>query len=350
MRRDILFLVRGIPEDRRLHARHFFMAKPSNVFNRQIFELAKILPELRHFIEERPEENLICAGFRNEHKGESETIEKAWSALGNIIDGFAFTIDGRLPEVCPVILVRESDAPHAKVMTYRSGGWAHFHPNTPDSAAKWQERELKLFGRLLTFFDIVAGGDPKYKNDLGFQVGYSAKMFRCGGQAKNFGVEYLCKFSALEGLVCGAEKEGKEKLLKERLARLFAKSPRDVKKDVKRLWKLRCEASHQAKAFYDEEIPDSNQLQTETVLIEYFLTGVLVFALDQVENAKSVAELWTMLPGYTLPDYALFERPADMPKLPIMNMVRDTKLYWRDAGLLVDMVYKQFLPEPKGGK
>jgi hypothetical protein len=347
MRRDILFLVRGIPEERRLHARHFFMAKPTDVFTGQVFELAGILPELRRFLEERPEEKLICAGFRNDHKEEPQAIEKAWSALGNIIDGFAFTIEGRLPEVCPIVLVREGETPPAKVLNYRHGGWAHFHPHTPELAAKWKERELKLSTRLLTFFDIVAGGDPKYKNDLGFQVGYSAKMFRCGAQAKNFGVEYLCKFSALEGLVCGAEKDGKEKLLKERLSQLFSKSPRDVKKDVRRLWRLRCEASHQAKAFYDDAIPDSNLLQAETVLIEYFLTGVLVFALDQVENAQSVADLWGMLPGYVLPDYALLERPADMPKLPFTNMIRDTKLFWKDAGLLIDMVYQQFLQGPK---
>jgi hypothetical protein len=341
MRRDIIFLVRGIPTTRLLRNERFFMAPPGKLLETRLAELSKVVPRLRRFLEEQAGVGVVCAGFRNDHKDESLALEKAWNALAAIIDGFAFVNEGPLLEVCPVIQVREGNAAESQIKIYGgSGGWAHFHPGSSESAVKWREREFNLFTKLLTFFSITAGAHPKYKNDLGKQIGYSAKMFRCGIQANNFGVEYLCKFSALEGLVCGGKRHGKKELLKARLKQLFAGSTRNVGHDVERLWSLRCKASHQARAFYDEDVPGSNSLLMEICNIEYLLTGVLVFALDHAEQAKHVEALWSRLSGYSLPDYVLLERPADMPKLPYTNVVLFTPHKCEGAGASIDAFYK----------
>jgi hypothetical protein len=320
------------------------MAPPGKLLENHFLELSKSVPQLRWFLEEQPGVGVVCAGFRNDYKEESRALEKAWNALAAIIDGFAFINEGPLPEVCPVIQLREGNAAETQIKIYGgSGGWAHFHSGTPDSATKWREREFNLFTRLLTFFSITAGANPKYKNELGRQIGYSAKMFRCGIQANNFGVEFLCKFSALEGLVCGGTRRGKKELIKQRLKQLFAGGKRNVGRDVERLWGLRCKASHQARAFYDEDVPGSNSLLMEIVNIEYLLTGVLVFALDHAEQAKTVEALWSGLSGYALADYALLERPVDMPKLPYTNVVLFTPHKCEGAGAAIDAFYRPSL-------
>ena len=152
-------------------------------------------------------------------------------------------------------------------------------------------------------------------------------------------MEYLCKFSALEGLVCGPARNKKERLLTTRLKALFAPSARNVPADVAALWDMRCEASHQAKAFHDDSVPDSKPIQLSIVTLEYYLTGVLVFTLDHVGQVTSIDELWSMQQKYKLPDYALLERPQDMPKIPILNFLVETKLWANNAGVMTDVIY-----------
>jgi hypothetical protein len=105
------------------------------------------------------------------------------------------------------------------------------------------------------------------------------------------------------------------------------------------LWELRCEASHQAKTFYDSDVPGSKIIQSEIILVEYYLLGVLIFALDHLEMANTVDELWSAAQGYSLPEYALCERPADMPKLQILNFLIETRLKATGAGARIDAVY-----------
>lgn len=317
----------------------FFMAPLETGFETLLRADAQKIPTLKLFLDEQPKAKLFCVGFRNDLADEASAVEKAWKHLTGILDGFAVAMDQSLPEVCGLIHIREEDAEHARLKIYDSAGWACFHGKTAKSQSDWKERQVKLRDRLLVFSDLVAAGDPKYRNDLCYQLRYSAKMYRCGVASKSYGVEFLCKFSALEGLVCGAAKSHKERLLKSRLKSLFARSSRNVEHDILALWELRCEASHQARAFHDDDIPGSNPIQLSIVTIEYYLTGVFVFSMDHVGHVTTVDDLWSKQPGYLLPDYALSERPQDMPKLPIVNFLVDTRLWANKAGQMIDAVY-----------
>ncbi|HZR18703.1 MAG TPA: hypothetical protein VFE51_15530 [Verrucomicrobiae bacterium] len=339
MQRDIVFFVRGIPKDRLVqNPGVFFMAPIVQPLHSQIYEGAANIPILQKFFGKTI--GVVAVDFRNDFEDERTAVYQAWRRLLGICDGLNLIVDAFQPDVCQVIKLREANAPGAKLMRYVAETWIHFHRDGSDSPKKWTASRDALFNRLCTFFDLVASGSPKYKTELGYQIAISAKMFRCGSESKSFGVEFLCKFSALEGLVCGPIQSEKHKILKERLGLLFHGSGSAVAADISRLWMLRCEASHQAKAFYDEDMPDSKVPQCEIVALERFFTGVLVFALDHLEDVQKISSLWSRVGSYTLPEYARMERPADMQKLAMLNFLEPTPWQWQDAGALIDATHE----------
>jgi hypothetical protein len=109
--------------------------------------------------------------------------------------------------------------------------------------------------------------------------------------------------------------------------------------DLGRLWDLRCVASHQANAFYFEDIPGSTSPEGQTGLVEYLFAGSLVFALDKIGNVATVDELWAAVGGYDLPDHALLERPSDMRKFPVQGALKITNLTLKGAGTWIDEAY-----------
>lgn len=115
---------------------------------------------------------------------------------------------------------------------------------------EWRDRNKLVADYILGFVNSVAFTDAP--NDLTKQLAYSIKMFRCGIGCGSSGIEYLCKFSALEGLVCGPAKSDKAGLLKNRLSALAQSSWPKIATDIQRMWEERCEASHQALAFKPE--------------------------------------------------------------------------------------------------
>ena len=108
------------------------MAPPGKLLETRLLELSKSVPQLRRFLEEQPGVGVVCAGFRNDYKEESRSLEKAWNALAAIIDGFAFINEGPLPEICPVIQVREGNEAETQIKIYggsgRLGPFSFRHP------------------------------------------------------------------------------------------------------------------------------------------------------------------------------------------------------------------------------
>ena len=197
----------------------------------------------------------------------------------------------------------------------------------------WEERNAKLLDRLLVFFDVVATNDLQFDTELANQIGLSAKMFRHGKMAGSYGINYLCAFTALEGLVCGPREFGHGKLLEQRLSTLF-RYKNHVVSEVKKLWRFRCEASHQGKAF-----DDNFSVLIEPV--EKLMLGTLIFALHHVKIAKTIDELWDKhASSYNLPSEAIVERPPEVFRTAIVSLVGGPKLKWSNVGLLVDQAFK----------
>jgi hypothetical protein len=60
-----------------------------------------------------------------------------------------------------------------------------------------------------SIYYCVSFGKWDSLTELRRQLAYSVKMFRQGIISGDPGIEYLCKFSALEGLVCGSQTKNK---------------------------------------------------------------------------------------------------------------------------------------------
>jgi hypothetical protein len=328
MRRGIVFIVQGIPRDYRVSDPKYFMANPAADVVKALRKDAEKHAHLRNLSQLLAGTDLVFAGFCNELQDQGEAVGAAYERLSGIIDGLSLLLD-ELPRVAEIVLVREEDSPDLKMLGYSDHGWANFLPTKTDSAEAWKRRTQQLRDCLLQFFDLWTAGGPEAATDLGRQIRYSVKMYRHGVQARAWGVEYVCKFSALEGLVCGPATSHKSQLLRQRLPALF-RDP-SLEAQVERLWDLRCDASHQAKAFYSDSFPDAEPLQMHIGLLDQLFTGALVFALDNLQK-QSVPQLWASVASYRMPPYAAQVRPADMHRIPALRLTLDLHLRWPGMG------------------
>jgi hypothetical protein len=222
--------------------------------------------------------------------------------------------------------------------------WAYLHPKDPASAASWRERGEKVFRALNPFFDIASGLHARRDTSLARQLLYSMKMYRHGAATGIYGLEFICKWSGLEGLVCGGEREAKRALLLQRMPALFAAEKAAVEAKMKELWNLRNEAVHEARAFYSEHLDESKLLALETDEVERLFLAVVVFALDHIDRADSVKTLWPFAAGYQLPAFASQKRPDDMPRYAVTNFLLNPHLIGKGFGALIDAAFAQQTP------
>jgi hypothetical protein len=336
MQRDILFIASGIPAELHVQYEHFFMAAIHGDALEFLNNLANCLPDLKQFLSQG-HSSLIFIGVRNDCETQQEAVSQAWQTFNGIVDGYALAPDSTVPAICHIVFVRQCNSPDATVMGYAETGWAELGSDIMDSKRAWDETKRNLFERIRQFIDVATIKDVKHETDLCRQMLYSAKMFRHGSESKIYGINYLCKFSALEGMVCGSERNKKEALLKKRLGLLFRKNGRNIEAEIEALWQQRCEASHQAKAFYFRDDPNSCQLGAYIQAVEYLFRGTIVFALDNIDNMTTVPQLWAEVVNYELPDYATADRPPEFPKWVVNSALIDYKLkrqigFWFDTG------------------
>ena len=109
------------------------------------------------------------------------------------------------------------------------------------------------------------------------------RMFRHGKQSGSWGVEFICKFCALEGLVCGDERFHKQEELKKRLVALFRDSSSEFTGQIAKLWSYRNGAVHTARAFDSGRLKEGAPLGVQIENIEYLFVGALVFAIEQLQ-------------------------------------------------------------------
>ena len=274
--------------------------------------------------------------FRNQHADESDGFSEAYQRLSGILDGYAFLIEEATPEVWPVVLVRQRDEPDAQIKLFDHHGWVMWGSAGGETAQTWKSRRSQLLKRFLAFFDAVAGDDLKFNTEIANQLSLSAKMFRHGRTSAVYGIEFLCKFTALEGLVCGPKRDDHRKLLENRLSTLF-RANTGLAASIKDLWRMRCEASHQGKAF-------SHEFAHMLELLERLNLGVMVFALDHITSLSTIDDLWNRAASYVLPVEATMERPAGTFRMPVVRGMSGIGK-WADAGLFTDAAFIQISAE-----
>jgi hypothetical protein len=149
-----------------------------------------------------------------------------------------------------------------------------------------------ILGHLLPAFDVAAASDLNANNEIAQQLWVSTKMYRHGRTARDNQMQFLSKFTALEGLVCGSRTGGHGHLLKKHLPALFKARLSEARVD--KLWKLRCRASHQGTGSWHDfaaAIPD----------VDILTVGCTIFATDHLGTLKRIDELWKRAHVYQLP-------------------------------------------------
>ena len=248
MQWDVVFILRGYPAEYRFHDRHYFMFPVAEGTVDGFRQLGEKFPVLRAFFGERAAGEFTAVGFRFEAKERDEAHQLAEDHLARLLDGLAALVDHQIPKRGPLLLIRKRDDADAGVFFRGDLTWIYMNPPDPASAETWKRRNEQLFRALFPFFDLAAGVHPRRATSLARQLLYSMKMFREGAEAGIYGIEFICKWCALEGLVCAGE-ERKRQLLCERIPSLFSERERaEVLEAVERLWPLRHDAVHEARA------------------------------------------------------------------------------------------------------
>jgi hypothetical protein len=196
-------------------------------------------------------------------------------------------------------MIREDDDDDAWLCLLFPEQWT-FMDSHDNASRDWADRSEHIFKQLWPFFDVVAGVHARHASPLAEQLAYSLKMYRRGATASEAGVEFICKWSALEGLVSPGDSAIRRTIV-ERLETLFSDRKHDIEPLIAELWKRRNKAVHTARATGAVSPMDS---------IDELFLGVAVFALAHLDRAESLQELWAFASSFDVPSFARQTRPG----------------------------------------
>ncbi|HYE30281.1 MAG TPA: hypothetical protein VEH27_02530 [Methylomirabilota bacterium] len=335
MRRDILFLFTGLGEDRMFGDHNYFFATPDAKLCELFQEGGAHVPELRRFLEQS--RDVRCFGVRTNEPSEMHAVAHGFRILSGMLDGIALAAESSV-RVCPVVFAREKDSPDLHLQIFvDEGGWASIGL-TASFEETWTKRRAAIYERVFKFADLVNGNKPA--SELTDQIRCSSKMYRHGGESRIFGLQFLAKFSAVEGLVCGPALFNHGHLLKTRISCLFRKIP-EVCCTVSDLWNHRCSASHQARAF---EQFGGEHLPALIPTLDLLFSGLFVFAVDLSPRVTTVKDLWGEAARYALPPELLVQHPPNS-RFAVSRADRRTDFKVTNNGRIFDQFFRD-IPEP----
>jgi hypothetical protein len=337
----ISFFAFGISEGHYVRDENYCCAKIGQNAPEGLRSLAQVIPAFGHFLAGRPTELLTAISYKLEAASLKRAVDEALFRINGFLDAYCIIKEVEAPALSPAILVRINRGLDLEAYLVRDSGWAHSHSQEGSEKIVWKEHERKMLDLMLPLFDISSGLTPHKGTELAVQIQHSAKVFRAGVKSENFGIDFLCKFVALEGLVCGQSRERKEKLLKERLGNLFRTGPQ-VAPMINKLWQKRSKAIHKGEFFEHALLPNSYPLQALTDDIHYLFSGTIAFALSNLD-AGTVDELWTRASSFDLPDWLLKPNPSHAHRIAITLWLEDSKKVWTNMGRVTD----QFFPVPE---
>lgn len=220
IRWDVVFLLKNYPTDYRLQGPHFRTVDVGGASVKAVAKATRKTIGASAFFSDTDFTQLRALVFRVYASNQSDAIDLARHRLDALLDGVSLVVDRNLPKVWPFVQIRRDEDPASYLVETRGDDWAYFNAKEESSNIRWEEQQRELFRSLLSFFDIAMSLHPSGNCPLSRQLLYSMKMFRHGAMTGIFGLEYLCKWSALEGMICGGE-QGKKRLLLTRLPMLF---------------------------------------------------------------------------------------------------------------------------------
>jgi len=330
MRRDFVFMVDGVPIELGLRDTNLYFIPIADSFRQELLKLAVKHSDIHRWMT-KTKGNFLVAGFRTDFKTKEEGLDSAYQHLSSILDGYSFFTE-KSPSICPYVQVREGEDSDAswEIIGYHALVRIHSKDGKAEKASA--ERVQQLANRFLSYFNTVPFKHGSPPNELIEQIALSSKMFRHGRSAEAFGIEFLCKFTSLEGLVCGPAAFGKKRLLVERLSKLFRHRSK-IESQINELWGMRCEASHQGKAF-------STKFAVMIGRIDNLMLGTMVFALDHIDKAIKIDDLWQFASNYSLPSEAFDESTKHVAT----RIAGKTEVKWIGVGSLIDSIFSTDWP------
>ena len=317
---NVAFLVRDYPEELRTLGPNHFNCIIGEDFLDPIRKIGRAEHSILDFISSYPATRFIWVGFRVPGDDRLRALEEARHWMDGLVDGASFFGDNLFPEISDFAWVGRAESEDLGLVHYHRQIWIEQVTGADEGREIWKKRNEELRGRVLQFFALALDHHPKSKTPLPTQVRHSMRMFAHGKKTGSWGVEFICKFCALEGLVCGNETYGKAKKLERRLTALFQDDTSEFKDRLTKLWKYRSNAVHTARAFDSGSLDEGAPLGVHLEEVEQLFVGALVFALDKVATIDDVSQLWADVEKYVLPDFAKLRRPRDYPRYAVTDM------------------------------
>lgn len=318
---NVAFLVRHYPVEIAVQGPEFFMVKIGEDFLRAFRDFTKKVCKGEPFVGSFPADQFMWFGVRVRSHEALEAVVQARHRVEGFIDASALTIETTtVARICDIVWLSTAGQTAMRMHEFHYDDWINYVHGGPEDTAAWNARTNELRARLILFYELAADTHSKAQSELGFQLRHSLRMFRYGIESRCFGVEFICKFCALEGLVCGNAKAMKKRLLLDRLGALFRSDP-SAKTLIEEFWNYRSEAVHTAQAFDNGTLDQGAVLGVHIEPLSRIFRAAVVFALDHLHEVGTVDELWSKVSGYAPPSYAIMQRPKGMEQYVTKNML-----------------------------
>jgi len=299
VRWDIVFFLKGYPAKYRFRDVNYFMIP---VMAAELERLAEVerarFGDRELFFGPSKPEVFTAFGFRGEADDQDAAINRALGCLNGFLDGASLFMGHESPRIGPV-LIRKPGDDDARLCLYFAAQWSYFDSHDEQSVA-WEKQATEIYKQVWPFFDVVAGLHARSGTPLAQQLVYSMKMYRRGATTAIDGVEFICKWSALEGMVSDGGSPIRRTMIA-RLEALFTERKTEIECIVNKLWAIRNDVVHEAHA---EGVVDAIQE------VDRFFLGVAVFAIAHLDRANSLGELWAFAADYHLPASAQNTHPG----------------------------------------
>src|ERR1039458_1462030 len=244
------FFVKGIPHSYFIRSpKKLHMVKIGGSALHGIEQLKQKHPSFADFFLNPDKWGVTLVAVRAKSHSESDAVEEAWCLLEQIRDGMALVLD-MAPQVAPIMILRQARSPDARIIHFTPTSWMFLKTKDTDITQTWEKRRDALLRSLLPFYTASLDHEWQKHSSLTMQIINSARLYRLGCESPGQGLEFLCKFAAMEAVVGGGARGQKAKKLKERIPRLIKSTRWDVERAVTELWKLRNYAVHEARLEY----------------------------------------------------------------------------------------------------
>lgn len=305
----------------------------------RIVELQEKVTSLKRFLENVERHYVLICSIRTLAATAHKAVFKAHGQLDAYIDSLAVA-GFCIPAVASVIIVRKENEPDAEVMEFYRDKWLEGKPSTTAERESWTARSDEIMQHLLPVLSQLIEKTGDDHNELAWRALHSAKLFRRGIESKSFGMEFFCKFAALENLVVGGEpplKKGQK--ICDRLTALVDDVLPNAESSISELWKRRHPLVHEARLEFIDEDPDAFPVHIHMETLNWLFQVTFVFLSDHFESAISLDELWKCAAAYRIPDKVRDTRPKEIARFPASTWSEKCGIVWNGAGKLIDNLW-----------